>query len=152
SPDREGTTRAESPFASPGQELGSSEPEPTPAHGSSARTPMGAMAVPVSNPSISTPFSQETLPRYSPDPDEPAGAQDDTPDAPRVATTPQELLDASARRTAVPNSMPSPRQSGTIPLPKMPSVAAATPASAEEAHFHDVFKEFVATKERCGEG
>jgi len=153
SPDREGTTRADSPFASPGQELGASEAEPTPAEAVSARMPMGAMAsVPVSNPSISAPFSQETLPRFSSDPNEPAGAQDDNPDATRVATIPQELLDASARRTAVPNSMPSPRQSGTIPLPKMPAVAAATPASTEEAHFQEVYREFVETRERCGEG
>jgi len=153
-PGGEGATRADTPFASPGQDLGSSESEEsTPAHGFSAMSPLGAMApVPVSDPSISAPFSQETLPRFSSDPNEPAGAQDDNPDATRVATIPQELLDASARRTAVPNSLPSPRQSGTIPLPKMPSVAAATPADTEEAHFQEVYREFVETREQCGEG
>jgi len=154
SPDGEGTTRAESPFASPGQDLGSSEPEPTPSEGMTARapTPIAMATVPVSNPSISSPFSQETIPRFSSDPSEPAGGiPDDNPDATRVATIPQELLDASARRTAVPNSMPARGQSGTLSLPKMPAVAAATNTNPEEAHYHEVYKDFVATRERCGE-
>lgn len=151
-PDSEGTTRAESPFASPGQDLGASEPEPTPSHGMSS--PLAMATVPVSNPSISSPFSQETIPRFSSDPSIPPDDPDDNPDATRVAVIPQELLDASARRTAVPNTLPAPRQSGTIPLPRMPAVAAAAAPSInpEEAHFQDVFREFVATRERCGEG
>src|SRR5439155_16196443 len=71
-PDGEGTFRSESPFASPGQELSQSEPEPTP----SEPMPMAMAPIPVSNPSISRPFSQEafsqeTVPRFSSDPSEP---------------------------------------------------------------------------------
>jgi len=88
--DGEGTSRAESPFATPGQELGALEPEPTPA----APMSMAMSPVDVSNPAISRPFLEDSLPRFSSDPSEPLGPQDDNPDATRVAAIPQELLDA----------------------------------------------------------
>jgi hypothetical protein len=110
-----------------------------------------AMAtVPVSNPSISKPMLEDALPYFSSDPSEPPGLPDDNPDATRVAIIPQELLEASARTARYP--APAARQSGTLSLPKMPAVAAATAANPEEAHYQDVYREFVATRERCGEG
>jgi hypothetical protein len=81
------------------------------------------------------------------------GAEDFNPDATRVTAIPDELLRASAR--------PSKPEMPAVVLPK-PVAAAAPPrvgaVSAppvpplnEEQHFQDVYKEFIATRERCGE-
>lgn len=66
------------------------------------------------------------------------------PDATRVAPVPQELLRESVRVGASrvdlkPMNTPAPP----------PSVASAF--SPEEKHFQDVYREFVATREKCGE-
>lgn len=75
----------------------------------------------------------------------PSYAGDDNPDATRVAAVPHELLRASAH--AMGGSEEYPRSLGALP-----PVAQATPADPDEQHFHEVFQEFVATRERCGEG
>jgi hypothetical protein len=77
--------------------------------------------------------------------------QDFNPDATRVSLVPEELLKASARPSGATPSMEfEPRPS---PLPQMPAVEAA-PNSAvapEDQHFQDVYRDFVATRARCGE-
>ncbi|NOK21808.1 MXAN_5187 family protein [Corallococcus carmarthensis] len=85
-----------------------------------------------------------------------AAAQSSDPDSPettRVAAIPRELLQASTRPTSEAIPMPPPRSNGqqAVPLP-MPGVnSAAAVALSEEQHFQDVFREFVTTRERCGE-
>ncbi|MDQ3262670.1 MAG: hypothetical protein M3Y59_03255 [Myxococcota bacterium] len=78
-----------------------------------------------------------------------AGASyDDNPDATRVAAIPQELLAASARSGGELRPEPPTRPVSTIP----PSVATAMgTGTAEDPHFQDVFREFVSTREKCGE-
>jgi hypothetical protein len=58
---------------------------------------------------------------------------------------PQELLLAAARQ-----ELEAPRPAPLPPLPAPPPPAATGPA-ADEAHFEEVFREFIATRERCGE-
>src|SRR5262249_19736836 len=80
--------------------------------------------------------TNEYPPEFSPD----AG-----PDATRVASIPEELLRASAAQDeeqAVP--------ARTEPAAKAPLVP-PTPVDADEAHFQEVYRDFVATRERCGE-
>ncbi|WP_375743875.1 cell division protein FtsK [Corallococcus interemptor] len=84
-----------------------------------------------------------------------AAAQSSEPESPettRVAAIPRELLQASTRPTSEAIPMPAPRSSGpqAIPLP-MPGGNGAAAALSEEQHFQDVFREFVTTRERCGE-
>ncbi|WP_223644248.1 MXAN_5187 family protein [Corallococcus sp. EGB] len=85
-----------------------------------------------------------------------AAAQSSEPESPettRVAAIPRELLQASTRPTSEAIPMPAPRSNGpqAVPLP-MPGVnSAAAAALSEEQHFQDVFREFVTTRERCGE-
>ncbi len=76
------------------------------------------------------------------------GQYDDNPDATRVAAIPQELLAASARSGGELKPEPPTRPVSTIP----PAVAAAMGSgTAEDPHFQDVFREFVSTREKCGE-
>ncbi|NOK36907.1 cell division protein FtsK [Corallococcus exercitus] len=85
-----------------------------------------------------------------------AAAQTSDPESPettRVAAIPRELLQASTRPTSEAIPMPPPRSNApqAVPLP-MPGVnSAAAVALSEEQHFQDVFREFVTTRERCGE-
>ncbi|RKG77233.1 cell division protein FtsK [Corallococcus sp. CA049B] len=81
-----------------------------------------------------------------------AAAQSSEPESPettRVAAIPRELLQASTRPTSEAIPMPAPR-SNAVPLP-MPGSNGAAAALSEEQHFQDVFREFVTTRERCGE-
>jgi hypothetical protein len=82
-----------------------------------------------------------------------AAAQSSDPESPettRVAAIPRELLQASTRPTSEAIPMPPPRPAGlAVPLPGANSAAAV--ALSEEQHFQDVFREFVTTRERCGE-
>lgn len=72
----------------------------------------------------------------------------------RVSAIPRELLQASARpptSEAIP--MPAPRSQvspppAAIPLPGLGNSAVAL---SEEQHFQEVFREFLTTRERCGE-
>ncbi|MFZ5470005.1 MAG: MXAN_5187 C-terminal domain-containing protein [Myxococcota bacterium] len=70
------------------------------------------------------------------------------PDATRVAMVSEDLLQASQSRTALEPEPSSPHL--PPPLPSVQPVAPAT-VSPEEQHFQEVFRDFVATRERCGE-
>ncbi len=88
-------------------------------------------------------------------PEEQSGGDSDyNPDATRVAAVPAELIKA-ARQTGS-SGHTGERQAlspkVTSAAPKVSSVIApASPGLEEERHFQDVFKEFVATRERCKE-
>jgi hypothetical protein len=77
----------------------------------------------------------------------------ENPETTRVAAIPRELLQASAR-PPVPEAipMPPPRaaapSAAAVPLPGLGNSAVAL---SEEQHFQEVFREFVTTRERCGE-
>lgn len=77
----------------------------------------------------------------------------DNPETTRVAAIPRELLQASARpQTMEAIPMPAPRSvappPAAIPLPGLGNSAVAL---SEEQHFQEVFREFLTTRERCGE-
>lgn len=102
----------------------------------------------------------------------PAFGEDSPPETTRVAAIPQELLARAARpntaevplspqRTghpgmAAPSSAPTPVM-GTpmagmmMPPPPPPPTGSGAIALAEEQHFQDVFREFVVTRDQCGE-
>lgn len=88
-------------------------------------------------------------------PEEQSGGESDyNPDATRVAAVPAELIKA-ARQTGS-SGHTGERQAlspkVTSAAPKVSSViGAAAPGLDEERHFQDVFKEFVATREKCKE-
>lgn len=88
-------------------------------------------------------------------PEEQSGGDGDyNPDATRVAAVPAELIKA-ARQTGS-SGHTGERQAlspkVTSAAPKVSSViGAAAPGLDEERHFQDVFKEFVATREKCKE-
>jgi hypothetical protein len=77
------------------------------------------------------------------------GAEDFNPDATRVQVVPDELLRASAR--------PSKPEMPAVALPKPPPtappprVASAMAQVSDEQHFQEVYREFLATREKCGE-
>jgi hypothetical protein len=89
------------------------------------------------------------------------GAMDPGPETTRVAPIPPELLQAA---TALP---PSPAETQRTPMAAVPiSSSRITPVStpalpqpmgnsavalSEEQHYQEVFRDFVATRERCGE-
>lgn len=74
---------------------------------------------------------------------------DDSPDATRVAAVPQELIKAARGGTGNTGEKPALKVS---PLPKVQSVPSVAPAGdPEERHFQDIFREFVSTREKCGE-
>ncbi|MFY2561307.1 MXAN_5187 family protein [Corallococcus terminator] len=76
----------------------------------------------------------------------------DNPETTRVAAIPRELLQASARPAEAP--IPLPPRSGSpvaIPLPGAGPSGNSAVALSEEQHFQEVFREFVTTRERCGE-
>jgi hypothetical protein len=81
------------------------------------------------------------------------GQFEDNPDATRVAAVPQELIKA-ARSGASGNTGERP----SLKLASMPKVQSVVgPAAggggdaAEEKHFQEVFRDFVSTREKCGE-
>lgn len=76
-------------------------------------------------------------------------ASDDNPEATRVAVVPQELIKAT--RQGIPTGFgerPTAKIS-TEGLPKVQSVAPS--ADPEDRHHHEVFRDFVAAREKCGE-
>ncbi len=94
----------------------------------------------------------------------------DNPETTRVAAIPRELLQAAARPPQTEEAIPLPPRNPAPPAPAPQAMAAARvmqsmPAPAavplpgvgnavaltEEQHFQDVFREFVTTRERCGE-
>jgi hypothetical protein len=117
-----------------------------------AAAPVSAMMTqPVSAPPVEDPFAMAAG-QMSADEANQQSAYDDNPDATRVAAVPQELIKA-ARAGASGNTgeRPSMKMAGPA-LPKVQSVVGA-PAGAdvEDRHFQDVFRDFVATREKCGE-
>jgi hypothetical protein len=87
----------------------------------------------------------------------PAYGEDAPPETTRVAAIPQELLARSARpNTAeVPTAQrmghPGMAAPSSMPPPPPPPTGSGAIALAEEQHFQDVFREFAATRDQCGE-
>lgn len=85
---------------------------------------------------------------------EEASSYEDSAESTRVAAVPAELI-KQARAGVGSATEPGLRRpaslSGTGSVPRVQSVPAVSAASDEERHFQDVFREFVATRERCGE-
>jgi hypothetical protein len=78
------------------------------------------------------------------------GNEDFNPDATRVTAIPDELLRASARPSKP--EMPAVTAPKPVSSAAPPRVSAVTaPPVSDEQHFQDVYKEFIATRERCGE-
>ncbi|MCP3099879.1 cell division protein FtsK, partial [Myxococcus sp. K15C18031901] len=74
----------------------------------------------------------------------------------RVAAIPRELLQATARPPTGEMPIPLPPRGGApapaaIPLPGLAGSGNSAVALSEEQHFQEVFREFVTTRERCGE-
>lgn len=69
---------------------------------------------------------------------------DFNPEATRVASVPQELIQASAR----PSHEPASSMRIAAPFASMPPPAAA---NSDESHYQDVFRDFLRTREQCGE-
>ncbi len=91
--------------------------------------------------------------------EQPADGEPFNPDATRVAAVSDELLRASARPSGeqpaqqVSNGAP-PRagmRAPAIPPPPPPMTNPGASPQGDEAHFQDVYREFVSTRERCGE-
>ncbi|WP_426745573.1 MXAN_5187 family protein [Myxococcus faecalis] len=82
-----------------------------------------------------------------------AAQSPENPETTRVAAIPRELLQASARPPDAP--IPLPARGGAapaaIPLPGAGPSGNSAVALSEEQHFQEVFREFVTTRERCGE-
>ncbi|MHB8420736.1 MAG: MXAN_5187 family protein [Myxococcales bacterium] len=87
------------------------------------------------------PPSPSAAPERVPSPFLPDDSDSFNPDATVVAQVPQALLHATRAAAA-----PPPRQEFPTAVPLPPPAA-----SAEEGHFQAVFREFVATREKCGE-
>ncbi|HYO65786.1 MAG TPA: MXAN_5187 family protein [Archangium sp.] len=97
--------------------------------------------------------------------------EDSPPETTRVAAIPQELLARSARPAtaevplsskrpghpgmAAPSTAPTPvmgtPMAGMMMPPPPPPTGSGAIALAEEQHFQDVFREFVVTRDQCGE-
>jgi hypothetical protein len=100
---------------------------------------------------ISDPFAMAAS-QMSPD-EGSSSSYDDNPDATRVAAVPQELI-KQARSGAAGNTGERPvirAPGGTSSVPKVQSVAPVVGGSDEDRHFQDVFRDFVSTREKCGE-
>ncbi len=92
----------------------------------------------------------------------PGGGFDDHNESTRVATIPAELMRAAQKSGPQPAPGVSSSQSGVQKAISMPSIGAVPVASTgsmaavaapfdEEKHFQDTYKEFVSTREKCGE-
>lgn len=76
---------------------------------------------------------------------------EDNPESTRVAAVPQELIRA-ARAGSTGNTSEKPALKTGASIPKIGSVPpAGGGAGEEERHFQEVFRDFVATREKCGE-
>jgi hypothetical protein len=81
-------------------------------------------------------------------------ANDDSPDATRVAAIPPELLKSARRDGGVtgPNPTPTFKPVGAMPV-AAPRVQPLAPAggSDEDTHFQETFRDFLSTRQKCGE-
>ncbi len=76
---------------------------------------------------------------------------EDNPDATRVAAVPAELIKAArAGQSGLTGERPA-LKAATSAMPKVASIAPAASANDEEKHFQEVFRDFVATREKCRE-
>jgi len=77
---------------------------------------------------------------------------EDNPDATRVAAVPAELIKAARAGASGGNTGERPAlKASTASMPKVASLAPAGGANEEEKHFQEVFRDFVATREKCRE-
>ena len=79
-----------------------------------------------------------------------APSHEDNPDATRVAAIPAELIKAARSASGVTGERPA-LKPPTSAMPKVASIAPAAAANDEERHFQEVFRDFVATREKCRE-
>lgn len=79
-----------------------------------------------------------------------APSHEDNPDATRVAAIPAELIKAARSASGVTGERPA-LKPPTSAMPKVASIAPAASANDEERHFQEVFRDFVATREKCRE-
>lgn len=110
------------------------------------KPPMGAAPAPVSAPPVADPFALAAA-------QEPAfgGPQpEDNPDATRVAAIPAELIKAARSASGVTGERPALKPPSGA-MPRVASIAPAAAANDEERHFQEVFRDFVATREKCRE-
>ncbi len=82
--------------------------------------------------------------------DQPA-SHEDNPDATRVAAVPAELIKAARAGGASGNTGERPALKSGGAMPKVASIAPAGAPSDEDRHFQEVFRDFVATREKCRE-
>ncbi|WNG38730.1 cell division protein FtsK [Archangium violaceum] len=76
------------------------------------------------------------------------------PETTRVAAIPQELLARSARPNTAEVPLPAPGHPGVAAPSSAPTPVMGTQMQgvlSEESHFQEVFREFVATRDQCGE-
>ena len=105
-------------------------------------------AVPPPPPASADPFAMAAAQQGY---DNAAPSHEDNPDATRVAAVPAELIKA-ARAGASGNTGERPAlKPATAALPKIGSIAPAAAGNEEERHFQEVFRDFVATREKCRE-
>lgn len=78
-----------------------------------------------------------------------SGYGEENPEATRVAAVPAELIRAARAATAT--ETPAPDLTAGAVLPRVASVAPAGGFNEEERHFQDIYRDFVATREKCGE-
>lgn len=78
---------------------------------------------------------------------------EDNPDATRVAAVPAELIKAARAGASGATGERPALKTGTGAMPKVASLAPAVAAGGgeEERHFQEVFRDFVATREKCRE-
>jgi hypothetical protein len=105
--------------------------------------PVYKPAVPGAPPPGMDPFSQAGLQAAEPPAHEP-----DSNDATRVATVPAELMKA-ARPPGVPERSAPTNKTASGVLPRASTGSGVV--FDEERHFQEVFREFMATREQCGE-
>jgi hypothetical protein len=79
--------------------------------------------------------------------------EEQRPDATVIAQVPDELLKAAATKSTEPeapsSSVPPPPTS--LPKPPVAAPQTAKPTSPDEAHFEEVYQQFLQTKKECGE-
>ena len=79
-------------------------------------------------------------------------AQVENPDATRVAMIPEALLKASARGGTKEHAVGAMMKAApAAPMPRVASAVAPAGAASEDTHFQEVFRDYVATREKCGE-
>ncbi len=80
-----------------------------------------------------------------------ASSYEDNPDATRVAAVPAELIKAARAGASGSTGERPALKLNTAAMPKVASMAPAGAGPEEERHFQEVFRDFVATREKCRE-